>query len=176
VRWRIADERLAVRSPYLSDGLPLDGDGFFITADRAVESSDGRFLLQGRVDSIVKVSGRRVDTAEVESRLLALPGVNDAVIIARATDSARGHEMLALVASKLSPQTLTLALRQQLPPVAWPRVLRVVQSVPTTPSGKRDLPAINAMLDENRSEAASDETSSAHVVGSHGSSEPPQRR
>lgn len=51
VEWRIATEEnlLEVRSPHLAD------DCWLRLADRAQENFNGRFLLNGRSDRIVKI-------------------------------------------------------------------------------------------------------------------------
>jgi acyl-coenzyme A synthetase/AMP-(fatty) acid ligase len=148
VSWRLADSVLAVRSPHISDEAPRDEDGFYVTADRALDRGDGRFALAGRADSIVKVGGRRVDLREVEDRLRSQEGVREAVVLSRPARSGRESEIVALVESARSPADLSAALRSILPPPAWPRIVRAVDRIPVTAAGKRDLEAIMHLLEE----------------------------
>ncbi len=157
VEWKISDEHLCVRSNYLSNNLPLDNDGFFSTADRAVRTASNGFLLQGRSDSIVKIGGERVDMCDIESRLMKLDAVRDVAVFARSTNKAHGHELVALIASDRSKQSLTSELRSVLPPVAWPRRWYVVDEIPTNMSGKRDRATLDAMLAQRALEETSED-------------------
>ncbi len=141
------DEALAVRSPYVSVAPGGASGGFFATADLAELRADGRFLLLGRRDGVVKVGGQRVSLPGIEAALLALPGVTDAVVLARPSPAGRGEEIVALVASERAASELGRALRERLPSPSWPRRIRCVREIPTTPSGKRDREAILALLD-----------------------------
>jgi acyl-coenzyme A synthetase/AMP-(fatty) acid ligase/3-hydroxymyristoyl/3-hydroxydecanoyl-(acyl carrier protein) dehydratase len=67
--------RLVVRSPYVRDPAG------FVTGDEADLLPNGRFLLKGRADGIVKIEEKRVSLAEVERRLLQSGFVSDAAVI-----------------------------------------------------------------------------------------------
>ncbi|MDR3336112.1 MAG: acyl--CoA ligase, partial [Treponema sp.] len=67
---------LVVRSPYIKDPAG------FITGDMADILADGRFLLKGRADSIVKIEEKRISLPEVESRLLQSGLVSDVCVVA----------------------------------------------------------------------------------------------
>jgi non-ribosomal peptide synthetase component F len=73
--------------------LGIDGDSFatattlagsrrraFSTADRVILDSEGFPVFSGRRDAVVKVSGKRVDTAEVISRISEDPAVSDVAV------------------------------------------------------------------------------------------------
>lgn len=147
VACRLDGEVLAVRSPFISGGVPFDADGFFQTADLATLRTDGSFDLAGRADGVVKVGGKRVLLPEIEMAIVALTQVSDAVVLALPSDSGRGQDIVALVASSRPADELLRELREQLPSPSWPRRLRTVEAIPTTPSGKRDRAAILQMLD-----------------------------
>ncbi|MGF6968552.1 acyl-CoA synthetase (AMP-forming)/AMP-acid ligase II/3-hydroxymyristoyl/3-hydroxydecanoyl-(acyl carrier protein) dehydratase [Paraburkholderia sp. WC7.3g] len=57
------DGALRVRSPH------LDHDGWHRTGDRIAFDADGRFRLQGRLDRVLKLGGKRVSLPELEARL-----------------------------------------------------------------------------------------------------------
>ena len=69
------DGCLVIRSPYIRD------ENGFETADLADMLEDGRFLLKGRIDSVVKIEEKRVSLTEVENRLLESGLVSDACVI-----------------------------------------------------------------------------------------------
>ncbi|MBI5487854.1 MAG: acyl--CoA ligase [Deltaproteobacteria bacterium] len=146
VSWAVVRGRLRVLSPYLSPELPRDGRGFFATADRVVRGGAG-FVLVGRADGIAKVGGRRVDLAEVEERIRAVPGVRDAWVWSRGGCGVRGDEIVALVTGTVEPRAIRSALRGSLPQAAWPRRVRRVARLPVTSAGKRDRAAAEMLLD-----------------------------
>ena len=73
-----ADGCLIIRSPYISDPAGFE------TADLVEIFPDGRFLLKGRSDSIVKIEEKRISVTEVENRLNQNPYVKDSCVIAMA--------------------------------------------------------------------------------------------
>jgi acyl-coenzyme A synthetase/AMP-(fatty) acid ligase len=151
---RCESEVLTVRSPYVSGSHSSD---FFHTADLAEIHADGRFDLLGRSDGIVKVGAQRVSLPGIEKALIGLAAVLDAVVLALPSPSGRGQEIVALVASRRSADEIGRELRERLPSPAWPRRLRCVPIIPTTPSGKRDRPAILRLLELDEGEAPSAE-------------------
>lgn len=128
--------RLIVDSPF----LPPDGPRPWATADRVeLIEHDGasRFRHLGRIDGVVKIGGKRVSIAEIERRLLEIPGVEDAAAWAIEVGGARGRETVAMVvAPSLSPEFLRAELRRWLDPVVIPRRVRLVDSLPREQNGK----------------------------------------
>ena len=143
---RVDGDVLCVRSPFVSPDAGKDQDGFFSTADRAQDRPDGRFELLGRVDGVVKVGGTRVALPDIEKIIAALDRVQDAVVMALPSESGRGQEIVALVASDRPADDITRELRETLPSPSWPRRLRCVPAIPTTSVGKRDRVAILELL------------------------------
>jgi acyl-coenzyme A synthetase/AMP-(fatty) acid ligase len=141
IRWKTRGERLCVQSPFLSPGLQLDDEGYFVTGDRARAEQGGTFTLLGRVDGIVKVAGKRVDLEAVEARVRALPGVRDAYVLALPANTMRETEIVCLAVPEgdvPDEQAFRESLRSVLEPSALPRRVRWVVEIPLTPMGKRD--------------------------------------
>lgn len=67
---------LVVHSPYIRDPKG------FTTGDMADMLEDGRFLLKGRADSIVKIEEKRISLLEVETRILQTGLVSDVSVLA----------------------------------------------------------------------------------------------
>jgi acyl-coenzyme A synthetase/AMP-(fatty) acid ligase len=148
VRWKSAEGRLAVASPYLSPELPLDEEGFFTTGDRIAADALGGFALKGRVDAITKVGGKRVDLGEIRRLLKEDPKVSDCFVLALPEASGREHRICAMVEGEgVDCQALLRALGLALEPYALPRLLRKVDKIPMTASGKYDRAAIIALLE-----------------------------
>ncbi|HZZ04597.1 AMP-binding protein [Paraburkholderia sp.] len=66
---------LNVRSPH------LDHTGWHRTDDKISFDADGRFRLQGRLDRVLKLDGKRVSLPELEARLALHPYVAQAAIV-----------------------------------------------------------------------------------------------
>jgi acyl-CoA synthetase (AMP-forming)/AMP-acid ligase II len=147
VACRLDGDVLAVRSSFITPGVRRDADGFFATADLARLRPDGSFDLAGRADGVVKVGGKRVLLPEIEKAIVGLAQVVDAAVLALPSDSGRGQDIVALVASPRPADELLRELRELLPSPSWPRRLRTAEFIPTTPSGKRDRVRICQLLD-----------------------------
>lgn len=69
------DGALNVRSPHLGH------DVWHRTDDAIAFDDDGRFRLQGRLDRVIKLDGKRVSLPEVEARLALHPYVAQAAVV-----------------------------------------------------------------------------------------------
>ncbi|MDR0966339.1 MAG: AMP-binding protein [Myxococcales bacterium] len=128
-----ADGRLLLDSPFLTPGTPRP----MPCDDRVEILADGRFLLRGRLDGVVKVGGKRVSLSEIDRHLLQVPGVKDAACLAREVDSGRGAEIwAAVVAPALTAAQIRTRLRDWIDPVAIPRRLLLVPALPREENGK----------------------------------------
>jgi hypothetical protein len=128
-----AEGRMSVLSPWLSS----DGPRPWPTDDRIQLREDGSFLHVGRLDDVVKIGGKRISVELVRTRLLAMPGVRDAAVLAEPSAGGRGMRLAAVVESEaLTPEAIRRALREDLDEVAVPRRLRVVTRLPREASGK----------------------------------------
>ncbi len=149
VEWKLAGERLCVRSPFISPDIETDADGFFRTGDRIEVREDGTFLLLGRADGIVKVGGKRVDLEWVRGKLKSVSGVSDAVVISEAREEGRENTLYAVVQGTVDPEGMKMVLTSAgLEPHATPRRIKVVDTIPVTASGKYDRQAIAALFHE----------------------------
>ena len=146
VDWKILGGGLHVRSAFISPTLPLDGDGFFATADRADPYEVRRFILRGRADDIVKIGGKRVDLADVQNKLKQIPGVRDAVVIAIPTGKGRQNELAAVVATHLGALQLRRHIAAISEAYAVPRRIAVVEEIPVASGGKYDRAGIERIL------------------------------
>lgn len=143
---RIVGERLQVRSEYLSPGLAGSDNGYFTMGDRAAATPNGRFMLLGRTDGIVKVGGKRVDLEAVRQAIKDQSGVRDALVIALSVGRARENQIVALVEGETTVADLNRALAEMLAPYARPRGIKVVDRIPLTAAGKYDRKHIEALF------------------------------
>jgi len=147
VDWKIEAERLAVRSPYISPDLLLDGNNFFLTADRVAACGDNGFLLLGRADSVVKVGGKRVDLDEIRTVLKRLPGVTDCVVLALEEKSGRERSIAALIEGTAEQGKLKADLIDRFESWSLPRTIKRVDQIPLLNNGKYDRTAIRRLLE-----------------------------
>ncbi|MFF7454507.1 amino acid adenylation domain-containing protein [Kitasatospora sp. NPDC008115] len=118
------------------DGPP--GARRYRTGDLVRRRGDGALEFLGRIDTQVKVRGYRVEPGEVESALLARPGVGQAAVLARA-DRLLGYVVPDASAPAVpDPAALRAALAATLPAHLVPNAVLVLDALPLTPNGKLD--------------------------------------
>ena len=112
------------------------------TGDSARMDKDGYIWIIGRMDDVLKVSGYRLGTAEVESALVSHPYVAESAVIGLPHEI-KGNAIYAYVilnAGQTGSDELALALRdhvgKELGPIAKPETITFVDSLPKTRSGK----------------------------------------
>jgi len=116
--------------------------GKYTTGDSAKRDRDGYFWIIGRVDDVLKVSGHRLGTAEVESALVSHPAVAEAAAIGLPHEiKGQGiYTFVMLRAGKVASAELAEELRQHVAthmgPIARPEEVRFVDKLPKTRSGK----------------------------------------
>jgi amino acid adenylation domain-containing protein len=147
----------ATRKVFLAD--PEGGDRrTYLTGDLGVLRPDGCLIHVGRKDFQVKVRGHRVEVAEIERALLAAPGVAEAVVAAR-DELPEDRRLAAYVVPRAgdappSARGLREFLKGRLPDAWIPSAFVVLESLPTTPSGKLDRGALPAPDATRRGHAA----------------------
>ena len=150
--WKGDDGCLRIISPYIKD------KNGFATADLVEILDDGRFLLKGRADSIVKIEEKRISLTEVENRLLQTGLVADVKVIAM--EDRRQYLAAALVLNKNGKEKFSsekkLAINQYFHTflmkffenVVIPKRWRYVDSLPTDTQGKKHKEEIKALFEK----------------------------
>ena len=116
--------------------------GYYLTGDSARMDEDGYFWIIGRNDDVIKVSGYRLGTAEIESALVSHPAVAEAACIG-IPDELKGNVIWAYVilrqgyegSDKLVDE-LKQHVRHETGPITVPAKIFFVDSLPKTRSGK----------------------------------------
>jgi len=110
--------------------------------DAARIDNDGYIWIIGRMDDVLKVSGYRLGTAEVESALVSHASVAEAAAVGLPHEL-KGHAIHAFVVLKAGvekSETLAETLRQhvghEMGPIAKPDTIHFADSLPKTRSGK----------------------------------------
>ena len=147
VEWLIREERLYLRSPFLSPDVPRSPEGYFLSGDRVKSRGGGSFSLHGRADAVTKVGGERVDLDEVRDVLYRQRGVEECVVVPLVDPGGRQNRIAALVrGERIDLNQVKKGLAASLEPLARPRIIKDVPSIPLTKSGKYDRDAIIALL------------------------------
>ena len=180
---RPADDGWRLHSPYLplskspppppfseggvtSTSLPVPPfgkgeQGEFQLDDRISLQDDGRFILHGRLDRIVKIEEKRLSLTELEQRLTTLPEVAEAftLVLTRHRDvvgaviilTEDGLQSLKTKGRKPLIKQLRDALYQYFDAVVLPRKWLFLEQMPLTAEGKIEQPILKHLLDmDNR--------------------------
>ncbi len=117
------------------------GPSRYDSADAALEDEDAHVWVIGRVDDVINVAAHRLSTMEMESALLTVPGVAEAAVIGVA-DELKGQvpeafvTLAASAAGTVSEELLSQRLVEAIGPIARPRRVHVLSTMPRTRSGK----------------------------------------
>ncbi len=116
--------------------------GKYLAGDSARRDSDGYFWVIGRTDDVIKVSGHRLGTAEIESALVSHPAVAEAAAIGLPHE-VKGNAIHVFVVLRMGfapSDTLAEDLRRHvsahLSPIAKPDAIDFAEKLPKTRSGK----------------------------------------
>jgi len=146
------DGVMTLRSPHASS------DGWCEQADRISLSPDGRFRLEGRVDRVLKVEGKRVSLERLEHEIAALPWVSQAAVAGLGEPRTYLGAVVKLSAlgiaefERLGKFRFERMLRRELSSTedlaVLPRRWRFVDFMPMDGLGKRRVSDVVAMLEQ----------------------------
>lgn len=151
------ESALCVRSPYLAD------DEWLTMGDGAQFLPDGRFILAGRLDRIVKIEGKRASLPEMEDVLREHPWISE---VAMLPVSGRKQALGAVVVlqdvsllQSMGRRALVTGLREFLlvrfERVLVPRQWRFVTRLPTDARGKLTATELAALFERKPDDATS---------------------
>jgi amino acid adenylation domain-containing protein len=131
---------------YLRHPFAGGGQGaMYKSGDLALQLANGEFEFLGRVDQQVKLRGYRIEPGEIESLLMRCEGVR--AVVVRVIELEPGdHRLIAFVVGERAfLSRWKRFLPQHLPHYMVPSEFVTLPSFPTTPNGKVDLRALDAM-------------------------------
>jgi acetyl-CoA synthetase len=116
--------------------------GNFLTGDGCRRDEDGYWWITGRVDDVIKVSGHRLGTAEIESALVGHHVVSEAAVVGY-PHPIKGEGVYAYVTlmagvhpSEELRQELIQWVRKEIGAIANPDFIQFAPGLPKTRSGK----------------------------------------
>ncbi|MFD4588782.1 amino acid adenylation domain-containing protein [Streptomyces sp. NPDC058434] len=150
---------------------PLPGvERLYRTGDRVRMTADGSLEFLGRLDDQVKISGVRIEPAEVEAAFERDPAVHSAVVTVL-RDASGNARLVAHVRPAAGGEPaagdLLAAVRAWLPEQAVPTAVRIVDGYPLDANGKVDRAALAAV--------APDPAGTAAIAGDSAGATPTER-
>lgn len=116
--------------------------GMYFTGDGCKRDGDGYFRITGRVDDVIKVSGHRIGTAEVENAINEHPVVVESAVVP-VHHNIKGEAIIAFVIcvksisdEQLLAEEIINTVSRLVGPIAKPERIIVVTGLPKTRSGK----------------------------------------
>jgi acetyl-CoA synthetase len=117
-------------------------DFCYFTGDSAKIDNDGYFWITGRNDDVIKVSGHRLGSAEIEHAIVEHPSVAEAAVIGKPHEI-KGESIKAFVILKIGKtpseelkKEINDLVRKQIGPIASIDEIEFVEKLPKTRSGK----------------------------------------
>lgn len=116
--------------------------GYYFTGDGARRDADGYYWITGRADDVLKVSGHRIGTADIESALVGHDHVTEAAAVGYPHEI-KGQGIYCYVTLEagvaFTPEMekdLKAWVRKTLGPIAVPDFIHFTPALPKTRSGK----------------------------------------
>jgi amino acid adenylation domain-containing protein len=145
------------------------------TGDKARVLPSGEIQFLGRSDHQLKIRGYRIEPGEIEAALLTHPAVKDAVVFgcdakAPRSDGPADKRIAAFCVRQpgqsLDAATVRAFMRQTLPDYMLPSVLKILDTMPLTPSGKVDRAVLAALATETETpdDAVAPRNSGEHIL------------
>lgn len=147
---------IAIKSPYVALGywqkpdltrrvfsnhFKKKGMRLYRTGDLGRFLPDGSLEYVGRKDNQVKIRGYRVEIGEIESKLLEMEAIREAVVIARKDDAGQ-YQLSAFIVFHKEKTVPVPEIRKflltHLPDYMIPGTYHVLDALPLTPTGKVD--------------------------------------
>ncbi|UGT43524.1 amino acid adenylation domain-containing protein [Nocardia yamanashiensis] len=135
----------ATAARFLPSPYDTPGTRMYRTGDLVRWTASGDLEFLGRADAQVKLRGMRVEPGEIESLLVAQPGVAQAVVLVR--DDGAGDRVVAYLtgaAAEIDHTAVRAALARTLPAHLVPGAFVVLDALPLTANGKLDRAALPA--------------------------------
>lgn len=148
---RIDDGELLVAGPSLLTGyhgdpertaacfVEREGRRWYRTGDRVRWDDDGQLRFLGRLDTMLKVQGFRVQPEEIEAALASCAGVRE-VLVVPFVDPDGGKRLEARVVGSVAPDALLTHCAGLLPAYMVPSRVVVVDALARTDRGKLQRP------------------------------------
>ncbi len=142
MRTLYGDHKRFIDTYFVQFKNPDNGEPMYYTGDGSRFNEDGYYFVMGRLDDVLKVSGHRLGTAEIESSLVKHPAVAECAVVGFPHEI-KGESIYVFVTLKMGVEktdALKLELRNHVRsdvgPIASPEKIQWADALPKTRSGK----------------------------------------
>ncbi len=123
--------------------------GYMRTGDLGLLDENGYLRLTGRIKEMINVAGEKVSPYDVERELEACPGVGEAACVAM-PDPLLGEAVAAFIVpaedASPDPSAILSALKNRLQTYQTPKIVKIIERLPRTVSGKIQRAALKERL------------------------------
>ncbi|MSP34004.1 MAG: acetate--CoA ligase [Rickettsiales bacterium] len=116
--------------------------GYYFAGDGAFRSEDGLYRIIGRTDDVLKISGHRIGTAEVENAINMHENIAESAAIGF-PHQIKGEGICVFVIPKTTPQSkeyleneIIELIKKEIGSIAKPDKIYIINDLPKTRSGK----------------------------------------
>ena len=134
--------------------IDIDGAKWLLTGDKGCKTPSGRIRFIGRDDDIISSGGYRIGPAEIEDCLLTHPAVQMAGVVGK-PDPLRGSVVAAYIkladglsGSDALADEIATHVKTRLAAYEYPRVIRFIDDMPMTTTGKIIRASLRKMAEE----------------------------
>lgn len=120
----------------------INGRYYYFTGDQALVDEEGDFWFMGRTDDVVKVSGHRLSTVELENAITSYPDMVECAVVG-IPHAIKGTSLIAFVTAKDGvcfetnmEQVLKDHIVKKIGAIARPDKIIFTQELPKTRTGK----------------------------------------
>jgi len=115
-------------------------NGWFHTGDLLYRNEAGDFFFVDRIKDAIRRRGENISSVEVESEVYAFPGIGEAAAVGVPSEDGEEEVLVAVApapgAAPIDPEALVRFLIPRMPHYMVPRYVRVMESLPRTPTNK----------------------------------------
>lgn len=127
------------RNRFVENNTVINGDRIYKTGDLVKWLPDGNIEYLGRIDNQVKIRGFRIELDEIESNLLKVQGISQAVVLPKKGNDGDSYLCAYYVASsEINRKTIIDTLSKELQDYMIPAYFYMINEIPLTQNGKVD--------------------------------------
>ncbi|WP_029057464.1 non-ribosomal peptide synthetase [Stappia stellulata] len=134
------------------DPFGKTGARLYASGDRAMLADDGTIHVSGRQDEMVKIRSQRLELGDVEVVARRYPGLADATAFLPGAEPFADHLLMAVVPrdpDAFDTQEFRAHIARNLPAVAVPQRLLVLERIPLTTANKIDRRSLRARAERD---------------------------
>ncbi len=119
---------------------------YYRAGDLAFQDNEGYYFFVGRSDSQVKIQGYRVELGEIENHVLAMPGIDEAIVIQKINKQGIPGLYLFITPEINEDKAVMGFLKERIPEYMLPKQINSMNAFPLNVNGKIDRNALKEMI------------------------------